>query len=511
MMKNANMKRVVNYRPACFFALSQAAGIWSVLLAGEAKTLRFISLSIALGLILALVIFGIFNKRVLRFLYLPIALIIGITVMSGAADLYDLRKMSVNNAEIEARVISAGAVSESENYVIFIVDKIYVNGEKLSGKMSVIVPAEDFSGGFNGGDTVRFSGDVKTPDFGYFDTYFALDYGKRIYNFCFADNVEKAAEGRLPFIYSLTYNTNKRIYENTKEDTAGIASGLLFGGHHAISSSLYDDIRASGLVHILSVSGLHVAILASAAYWILKKLRLKPWPVFFITSALLIAYSLLCGLVPPVIRSSLMFIVFLLAKATGRKPDNITTLALSAVPILLFNPLSLCDVGFLLSYGAMLGLLLFYGTAARRFKTLKNPFLSIAAASVFSALFTIPFVAEIFGGTSAVFVLMNLLILPIMTFIYLFLLIISVIVMIVPNFAFLMASFDYAVIPIKIAALLSGSFRFSTVALPKLGVIWIAYALGLIILSEFVFLNRKQKMTALSAVWCAALVLSVAF
>ena len=149
----------------------------------------------------------------------------------------------------------------------------------------------------------------------------------------------------------------------TNERAYGLVKAMLLGRRDDLGIEQVDDFTASGTVHILSVSGMHVAIIFLVISWSLG--WLKRWPIgrfvyLFTVVFLLCFYALITGLPPSVQRATLMFIVFVVAEAFGRKQSSLNTLAISALLILAVDPRALYDLGFQLSYLAMTGIFTLY-------------------------------------------------------------------------------------------------------------------------------------------------------
>ena len=143
----------------------------------------------------------------------------------------------------------------------------------------------------------------------------------------------------------------------------GLVKAMLLGRRDDLREQQVGDYVISGAVHILSVSGMHVAIIflaISTAFGWVKRWRFGKWAYLFLTAALLGFYALVTGLPPSVQRAALMCMVLVVAEVTGRKHYPMNTLAFSALVILLLDPCALYDVGFQLSYLAMAGIFLLY-------------------------------------------------------------------------------------------------------------------------------------------------------
>lgn len=175
-----------------------------------------------------------------------------------------------------------------------------------------------------------------------------------------------AAEGRNPAYWPETVSqwAENRFRENISDPGAyGLVKAMLLGRRDDLLAQQAGDYIIAGAVHILSVSGMHVAIIflaISTAFGWVKRWRFGKWAYLFLTAALLGFYALVTGLPPSVQRAVLMCMVLVTAEVGGRKHYPMNTLAFSAVIILLLDSCALYDVGFQLSYLAMSGIFLLY-------------------------------------------------------------------------------------------------------------------------------------------------------
>lgn len=136
---------------------------------------------------------------------------------------------------------------------------------------------------------------------------------------------------------------------------------LLFGGNYnEIPETIMNSFSATGIVHILSVSGSHVALLFGFLYFLGKWLHFPKKLVITGAILLVLFYSALSGLVPPVIRASLMGILSVGGVFVNREKTSLNLLGAAVTGMLLWDPYYLYDVSFQLSVGASGGILLFY-------------------------------------------------------------------------------------------------------------------------------------------------------
>ncbi len=157
-----------------------------------------------------------------------------------------------------------------------------------------------------------------------------------------------------------------RITAGLKGETGAIANAMITGERGGISEATNDAFRDSGLFHALSISGLHMAVMAGAIFWTLRLLLaavpglalrfpIKKWAAVGAALGALF-YLLISGASPPTQRSYLMISIMFLAILLDRQALALRNIALSALLILLVSPESLLDLGFQMSYAAVAAL-----------------------------------------------------------------------------------------------------------------------------------------------------------
>ncbi|WP_338814554.1 ComEC/Rec2 family competence protein [Bernardetia sp. Wsw4-3y2] len=141
----------------------------------------------------------------------------------------------------------------------------------------------------------------------------------------------------------------------------GVASALFLGIRDGIDNEVQNAYRSAGATHVLAVSGLHVGILSAMIAFLLGFLRkhnkLKYLYLFFVLGVLF-SYSFLTGLSPSVLRASVMFAIIQIGLTFSRRTNIYNNLAFSAFLLLIFSPYMIFEVGFQLSYLAVLGIVL---------------------------------------------------------------------------------------------------------------------------------------------------------
>lgn len=202
-----------------------------------------------------------------------------------------------------------------------------------------------------------------------------------------------------------------------RQDAAAIFA-MLFGGYQGIRPELLEAFTVTGIVHILSVSGSHITLIAGTANIVGRFLHMSPRATAALATGVILFYSLLAGAIPPVIRSALMGILTLLALTAGRERDAQHILGLVALGLLLYSPLWLFDISFQLSFGATAGLLYLAPPFRERLRKKLPVFVADSLAVTIGAqLSVLPIIAWYFNVLSLSSLLANLVIAPIVEWI----------------------------------------------------------------------------------------------
>ena len=134
---------------------------------------------------------------------------------------------------------------------------------------------------------------------------------------------------------------------------------ILLGERSGIPRETKEALIDAGVAHILAVSGYRVFIIAGMLMTALGALRI-PRPVRpFVAVPALLFYMALAGCHPPVVRGTVMAVVFIIARGAGRRTGSLNALGVAALLVLGADPRELFDAGFQLSFGAVLAILSF--------------------------------------------------------------------------------------------------------------------------------------------------------
>lgn len=131
---------------------------------------------------------------------------------------------------------------------------------------------------------------------------------------------------------------------------------LLFGETSELPVGTAAAFRDGGVAHVLSISGLHIGLVAVAVSWLLRRTPLDVRARDVTILVLVAAYALFAGGRPPVARAALMIGLYLLARLLGRPTSPGQVVGFAAAALLLWEPANLFDIGFQLTFAAVLGL-----------------------------------------------------------------------------------------------------------------------------------------------------------
>lgn len=188
--------------------------------------------------------------------------------------------------------------------------------------------------------------------------------------------------------------------------------GMIIGDRQDLGEEEQRAFRRSGISHLLSVSGLHVAFVAMPLLWLARKLALRGWQKLLLIAALLAGYCLLVGAPPSTIRACVMVLMVQGAPVAGRRYDSLTALAAVFWAMLLINPLSLWDSSLTLSCAAVLGIVLLYPLCKKMFARLPKGLCATLSVSLAAQLGTLPLGAVYFHELPLLGMLANLAAVP---------------------------------------------------------------------------------------------------
>lgn len=306
-------------------------------------------------------------------------------------------------------------------------------------------------------------------------------------------------------------NKVKDILEsNLDEEFAGLGLGMLFGDSDALDDEIKSDFSATGIAHLLAVSGLHVGFLFAILSFICNLFKIKGLPRCLLISALLIFYAYLCGFTVSVVRATIMCICSLLAIYRQQRYDVLNSLALSLILIGIINPLDFTTIGFRLSYLAVLSIILLSRPISKVFEHVFKPkFANTIGTLLAVQIGTCGILISAFNNITIVSIVANFVCIPVASFAYMILFVTLLVSLILPFLSITIYLFQFvAQIIVKFVHLLA-----KVAALPLAswkGTVETCLCIaGMYLTSNYIFLNKIVKWVAAGIVWVAAIVLLI--
>ncbi len=193
-------------------------------------------------------------------------------------------------------------------------------------------------------------------------------------------------------------------------EAPGEAKGMLLGDVSDIDEETLVAFRNTGITHLLSVSGLHVSLLAVAFSLLFRR---NAWVRFAAVAVFGAFYAAITAFSPPVVRSLLMLLIALLAFPLQRRLDVISSISAAFVLILLYNPYSLWNAGFQLSFVAVLSMALLAPVFQQPLARLGSSASGLIGASFAVVIGTLPTTCLFFQQAQFLSIVTNLFVIPI--------------------------------------------------------------------------------------------------
>ena len=228
--------------------------------------------------------------------------------------------------------------------------------------------------------------------------------------------VTPAAGGFLRSVEDVRAHYRAKMREAMPEEDAAAVFAMVFGGYEGIRQELVDAFTTTGLVHILSVSGSHITLLAGLVAWLASAFSLRRGVAAVLVAFAVFGYAALSGFVAPAVRAAIMGGLSFFALATGREYDGRRILVVTALAFLFFSPLLLYDVSFQLSFASTAGLLCLSPRlrAWGLFSSLSRALRDGLALTLGAQLATLPICAWYFHAVSLSAFVANLVVVPIL-------------------------------------------------------------------------------------------------
>lgn len=207
-----------------------------------------------------------------------------------------------------------------------------------------------------------------------------------------------------------------------------VGYAMIFGDTTVLDEEIVSVFQNTGVAHLLAVSGFHISVIVAFLSFILNKLKTNKYAKLAVITGILIIYSYFCSFSPSVVRASVMAIVALYAGIRNKEYDGLSALSLAMVIILLINPLDLFNVSFVLSFVSVLSIILLMPVFNRLLsKVVYGKIGSMLSLSFSVGLGLSLFQLYYFGKVPILSFISNLVTVPIVSVLFIYVLVVCII------------------------------------------------------------------------------------
>ncbi len=290
-----------------------------------------------------------------------------------------------SDAEEKNYYLSYEGIVQGKKFIIYVPKEI----EKLNYGDKIIAKA-------------NFSEAQKARNAGCFDYSLYLKT-KKIYGIFKVENITKIEKAKqIPVIKKLQDYIKNSFKSNLKSQNSDLAIALILGDRSNISKQVQENFKTANLTHLLAISGAHFSYVILAINLLLKKLKNKRFRQIILLLSILFFMNL-TGNTPSVCRAGIMSIMTIIASMLKRKNNFYTTLCVSLLIQIAANPYTIFDLGLILSYSGVLGIVLFYDFFYEKIK------LKIVSVTLSANVFIVPIMIYNFNTISFTFLISNVL------------------------------------------------------------------------------------------------------
>ena len=365
------------------------------------------------------------NKNILRIIKLVInkkvTILLLIFIIAGFIHIkflkYDYEKIyiSLENVNIVGTIVSSKKEKQYINEYKIETEKI--NNIKLKKKFILLTKNKEIEYG----NKIKLEGTYIKPSKS--RNYRGFDYS----NYLKTENIygtieqngkiELIKEKNINYFFIILYKVKNKIIKNINnkfpEETRGVFLGILLGDKNSIEEDVRQNFADSSLSHILAVSGTHISYVVICISVLFKKLKLNKNIRKVLTSLVLFMYLYLVDFSVSATRAVIMSTIVIMQMLFYRKQDTITTIAFSSIIILINNPYSILNIGFLLSYGGTIGIILFVNKISTEskedfFQRFKSYLKDICIVTISAQTIIMPIIIYYFNTISFTFIISNI-------------------------------------------------------------------------------------------------------
>jgi len=365
-------------------------------------SIAFLSIPIAIIILLITK-----NKKIIVIL---ICLIISI----GYVSILENKYSKISDMPIKEMVTIISDIQEKE-YKKVCTAKIVRNNKKIliNIKMSQDIPSIKY------GDSLYIEGEFKQPEEA--RNYKGYNYKQYLKTKKIIGTVElekakilKSSNGS--FIHNIQKYIKDTINGTLTDEEGNLLLAILLGDKDKLSEDIQESFKTSNLSHMLAVSGAHVSYIILGLTYVLQNSIIGKKNGKIVCIIFLLVFMAITNFTPSVTRACIMAVLTLFSGIIYRKSDVYTNISVAALITLIFNPYSLLDLGFQLSYGGTIGIIIFIKRIQEKKSNSKviNYIKQMALVSIYANIIIIPIMMYHFNTVSFTFIISNIMASPIL-------------------------------------------------------------------------------------------------
>jgi competence protein ComEC len=386
----------------------------------------FYNLGLSFSLFLAVIAFAIifYTRFTVPYQKAGSFFLLGCFVFAGALGVFrfDLAYLNSQSPVLEnqvGKIVSFKGIIDDE--VDEREDSVRLRVGIRSPEKSHILLTTDLYPAYQYGDEIEFSGKLEKPKNFKGDSDREFDYvsylaKEGIYFEMYRPKISLTSHGHGSFISEKLFKIKRGFVDSVGKilpmPHSALVSGLTIGAKQSLGKDLLEDFRRAGVIHIVVLSGYNISIVALFVMWIFSFLPKRFGMGLGALSIFL--FAIMTGGSATIVRASIMALLVVLAKATGRSYDMSRALVLAGFLMILHNPkILIFDISFQLSFLATLALIYVSPLIEKRLVWVPEKFhlREVATATISTQIFVLPFILYTMGQLSLVALPVNLLIL----------------------------------------------------------------------------------------------------
>lgn len=501
-----------NYRPLVSIFLFLMAGIIFVVGCFSQNAYRIaISCLMLAALVVTIVVKAVKSKdkKLFKTLSVLVAFMLG-SLMALGVILIDKKHERVSGEYvISGRVCERPYVNDN-NWVVVTLDDVVLGEKKNSGNLRLYLESDDnHCLDFALGERVTAAAEVINADL--FDktgepSFWAHNKGITLIGFGEERDVYSNEVIDANIFDKLKTKVKSILDKNLSPTYSEVAFAMLFSDKVGIPDVIKDNYSASGISHILAVSGLHVGFIVTMLSLLLGLFKAGRKVKFIVISLIVFLYAFVCGFPVSTTRALIMTIVLLYSKMRLREYDGLSSLAFAGLIIVCINPLDIYDVGFQLSFSAVASIIILSRPLENLFaKVMHKKLASALALSTAATVGTMPIIAHAFSMMSLFAVVTNVLIIPIVSLAFMWLFVMTILSLIMPFMGAVLKVFEWLMKVVTGISSLTGAINLAAARPIMLSVFSVIFIIGLIVSSDYVFLSNKRKAILTSCIFAASI------